>query len=191
MANNNLKLDSFKSALRGGGARANLFSVQINFPAAAAFNQAELINFMCTATNLPASTITDIPVTYRGRVMHVAGDKTFEPWSITIMNDTKFEIRNAFETWMNEIAFQGSSKSSILFPNEYKAPMTVYQLDRDEKVIASYKFVGVYPSNVSSIELSNESGEIETFTVELQVDYWTRESGSGNGDTNPVLKVDA
>lgn len=169
-----LRLDQFKTALSGGGARANLFKVDLNFPDGLPIIDTNLANFMCTATNLPASTITDIPVTFRGRVMHVAGDKTFDPWSVTILNDTNFAIRTAFEKWMNEIAFQGSSKSSILNPKDYKAQMVVRQLNRNEEEVLGgvYTFRGVYPTSISSIELSNESGEIETFTVELQVDYW-------------------
>ncbi len=185
-----LKLDDFKSVLKGGGARSNLFSVELKFPTRVGFiDSKNKSNFLCTATNLPGSTITDIPVTFRGRVMHVAGDKTFEPWSVTILNDTDFEIRNAFERWMNLIAHQSSSQSSILDPRLYKEDMTVKQLDRNGQSISggTYKFKGVYPSSVSNIELSNESGDIETFSVELQVDYWVNSKSTPDSQSLPEL----
>ena len=97
-----LGVDDFKSKLRGGGARPNLFKATINFPAYAA-GDAELTSFLCEAAQLPGSTITPIVVPFRGRQLKMAGDRTFDVWTPTIINDTNFTIRNAMERWMNGI----------------------------------------------------------------------------------------
>ena len=95
-----LRVDDFKAKLKGGGARPNLFRVTLNFPAYAGGN-AELTSFMCKGAQLPASTINAVDVPFRGRQLKIAGDRTFEDWSVTVINDTGFEVRNAMERWMN------------------------------------------------------------------------------------------
>ena len=97
-----LGVDDFKAKLRGGGARANLFKATINFPAYAA-GDVELTSFMCRSAALPQSVVEPLPVNFRGRVLNVAGDRSFEPWTVTILNDTGFEVRDAMERWMNGI----------------------------------------------------------------------------------------
>ena len=98
-----LGVDDFKSKIRGGGARPNLFKVTLNFPGYAG-GDVELASFMCKTGQLPASTIAPITVPFRGRQLQMAGDRTFEPWSVTIINDTDFNVRDAMERWMNGMA---------------------------------------------------------------------------------------
>ena len=109
-------ITAFKSKLSGGGARPNLFEVEIpSFPEAAGANtwrtgdsqESDTFKFLCKAASLPASVITPVEIPFRGRILKVAGDRTFETWSTTVINDENFLIRNAFETWM-----QGISKNS-------------------------------------------------------------------------------
>jgi hypothetical protein len=166
-----LGVDDFKSKLVGGGARPNLFKATINFPAYAG-GDVELTSFLCKAAALPASNITPVVVPFRGRQLQVAGDRTFEPWTITIINDTDFKIRNAFERWMNGIN-QHSANTGLTNPVDYQADMSVAQLDKAGNEVKVYNFRGTFPTNVSSIELSYDSTDvIEEFTVELQVQYW-------------------
>jgi hypothetical protein len=166
-----LNVDDFKAKLVGGGARANLFKVICNFPGVAGGNS-ELASFMIKGTNLPASTVAPIEVSFRGRKLKVAGDRTFEAWSITVINDNNMSIRNAFERWMNyinqHIANAGSSN-----PASYQTDMEVQQLDREGKVVKSYTFRGTFPTEISAIELNYETNDaIEEFTVAINYQYW-------------------
>ena len=182
-------LTKFKSILAGGGARPNLFEVTISdFPG---YTDAvgEDIKFLCKGAQLPESTVGLVEVPFRGRTFKVAGDRTFAPWSITVINDTNFAIRNAMETWMQVIA-QYKDGSGATDPGEYMREATVSQLLRDpsatnatvgsgtnvnniDEQAGQYRFYDIWPTNVSAIDLSYDSSDvIEEFTVEFQVNYW-------------------
>ena len=170
-----LGLDDFKAKLKGGGARPNLFRATVNFPGYAE-GDVELTSFLCKAAQLPASVMNPIDVPFRGRQLKIAGDRTFEPWTPTIINDTDFSVRNAMERWMNGINAH-QANTGLVNPVDYQADLLVEQLDRDESVIKTYNFRGCFPTNLSAIDLSYETVDtIEEFTVEFQVQYW--ESGT-------------
>ena len=172
-----LGVDDFKSKLVGGGARANLFKATVNFPAIAGGN-VELTSFLIKGAQLPASTIGAINVPFRGRQVLIAGDRTFEPWTINVINDTDFSIRNAFERWMNAIN-QHRNNTGLTNPVDYQADMQVAQLDKAGNEVKVYNFRGTFPTAVSAIDLSYESTDaIEEFTVELQVQYWESDTTS-------------
>lgn len=172
-----LGVDDFKSKLTGGGARANLFQVDMTWPGGVS-GDTEKGAFMIKAAQLPASIIAPITVPFRGRQLQIAGDRTFEPWTITVLNDTDFGLRNSFETWMNAINNHQANTGAV-DPAEYFATATVHQLDKDGSKIKSYEFVGVWPTNVSAIDVSYDTeNSIEEFTVELQVQYWTSNTTS-------------
>jgi len=174
------KITDFKSKLTGGGARANLFEVVLTFPDAAApdTNVLEKSRFLVKGANLPASNVAQIDVPFRGRVLKIAGDRTFDTWTVTVINDTDFAIRSAFERWMNTIN-KVSDNTGLTNPADYQADAYVYQLDRDGSVLRSYRFYDVFPTNVSAITLAYDSQGIQEFTVELQVLYWEAAKGTG------------
>ena len=190
-------LSKFHSRLQGGGARPNLFEVRIDaFPAAATNSspkaqwgktEQEDFSILCKAANLPASNIASIDVPFRGRILKVAGDRTIENWTVTVINDENFNIRNAMEAWMNAIA-RLSNNTGAVNPDSYMTDAYVYQLGRGyssgrnsttnsttadgEKVtpLKSYKFIDIFPVSVSSIDLSYDSSDtIEEFTVDFAV----------------------
>ena len=166
-----LGVDDMKAKLVGGGARPNLFKVTMAFPSYVTAN-VELASYMCKATSMPASTIAPIAVPFRGRNLQIAGDRTFDPWSVTIINDTDFNVRNSFEQWMNGIN-QHKANTGLTQPSSYMADMIVEQLDKDGTVEKTYNIRGCFPTNLGAIELSYETGDtIEEFEVELQVQYW-------------------
>jgi len=166
-----LNIDDFKAKLKGGGARPNLFKATINFPAYAQ-GDVEITSFMCKAAQLPASIMGIIEVPFRGRQLKIAGDRTFETWSPTILNDTDFVVRNAMERWMNGINAH-SANTGLVAPADYSADLVVEQLDRDETVLKRYNFRGCFPTNISAIDLAYETNDaIEEFTVDFQVQYW-------------------
>lgn len=138
---------------------------------------------LCKAANLPASNIANIDVPFRGRIFKVAGDRTFDTWSITVINDTDFAIRTIMEDWMQHIG-QYKDASGVSSPADYMANATVIQLDRNASTMGAtsaagvknakeYKFEDIFPTNISAIDLSfDSSDQIEEFTVEFQVNYW-------------------
>lgn len=175
-------VDEFKARLAGGGARPNLFQVTLNNPAGGlgVDIDADLTSFMCEATSLPASTIGTLIVPFRGRQLKLAGDRTFDVWTTTIINDVNFKLRNAFETWMNAIVNHADIGGVSQNLNQYCADLTVTQFDRDESIKKIYSFKDAWPSEVSTIDLSYATGEeIERFTVTWTYQYWTSNTTDG------------
>ena len=178
----NQRLSDFKSKLIGGGARPNLFEVELTtLPASVSGWDADTFKFMCKAANMPAQNIASIDVPFRGRTFKVAGDRTIDPWTITVINDEDFRLRRAFEEWSEQIAKLDNNLGTTQ-PGAYMVPARVYQLGRGETassesnsgssnvVLAEYEFVDIFPTNVSQIDLSYDSTDtIEEFTVEFQV----------------------
>ena len=166
-----LGVDDFKAKLKGGGARPNLFKATINFPGYAGGN-VELTSFMCRAAQLPGSIMSEIIVPFRGRELKIAGDRTFDVWSPTIINDTDFDVRNAMERWMNGINAH-SDNSGLTNPVDYQADLIVEQLDRDGSTLKTYDLRGCFPTNIDPIDLSYDpAAAIEEFGVTFQVQYW-------------------
>ena len=170
-------IKDFKSKLIGGGARPNLFEVELAFPdgegSPVAVNEVvENARFLVKAAALPSSTIAPIEIPFRGRILKIAGDRTFETWTITVMNDSTFTIRSAMEKWMNYIN-KLDNGTGVTDPVLYQKDAVVKQLDRDGKVLRKYKFWDIFPTNISTIDLSYDTTDtIEEFTVEMQVHYW-------------------
>jgi hypothetical protein len=203
-------ITGFKERLAGGGARPNLFEVEIpSFPGSltslwrtGSGNEIETFKFMCKAAQLPASNIAAIEIPFRGRTLKVAGDRTFDTWTVTIMNDEDFQLRSAFELWMNNIS-KLDNNSGATTPSEYMTDAYVHQLGRgydkgrfsstnnggaalpeiDVAPLRTYKFFDIFPTNVSAIDLSYDSSDtIEEYTVEFQVQYWTAGRGPSTND---------
>ena len=174
------KITDFKSKLTGGGARANLFEVVLNFPDAAQpdSDTLEKSRFLVKGANMPASNIAQIEVPFRGRVLKIAGDRTFDSWTVTVINDTDFAIRSAMERWMNVIN-RVSDNTGLTDPATYQADAYVMQLDRDGSVLRTYRFYDVFPTQVSPIDLGYDAQGIQEFTVELQVQWWEATKGTG------------
>ena len=166
---------AFRDKLTGGGARSNLFEVNIHLPSGVedpSGGFGEDIRFMTKAAEIPASNIGNIPVPFRGRVLPIAGDRTFDPWTVTVINDTNFIIRDAMEKWSNSINDLQTAQGTIS-PEVYQRSALVTQLSREgtnpsdpEKVLRTYKFEGIYPNTVSSIPLDfGATDQIEEFQV--------------------------
>ena len=174
-------ITGFKSKLAGGGTRPNLFEVEIAFPDETAIDNdvKDKSRFLIKAAALPASNITPIDVNFRGRILKIAGDRTFDTWTITVLQDVDFSIRSAFEKWMNLIN-KMSDATGEQNPAVYQPDAYVHQLDRDGSTLRTYKFHDVFPTNISQIDLSYETVDaIEEFTVEMQVQWWEALKGVG------------
>ena len=153
----------------------------------------ENFRFLCKTAALPGSNVTPIEVPFRGRTLKVAGDRTIEPWSVTVINDEDFSHRRAFEAWIQNMAQYGDH-SGLTNPNDYMGNAVVYQLGRSEsnqqgtnttgdnsRILAQYRFIDIFPTSISEIPLSYESASlIEEFTVDFQVQYYFPEApGTG------------
>jgi hypothetical protein len=161
-----LGVDDFKSKLTGGGARANLFKATVNFPSYVNPDM-ELTSFLCKGVQIPSSTIAPIAIPFRGRQLQMAGDRTFEPLSLTIINDSDFQVRNAFESWANGIN-NFATNTGLANMNDYISDVVVEQLNKAGEVTKKYDFRGCWPSSISTIDLNYDSeNTIEEFTVEL------------------------
>ena len=189
------KITDFKSKLTGGGARSNLFEVELAFPSAVSVEGInDILNkarFLVKTAALPASNIAPISVPFRGRQLKIAGDRTFDEWTITVINDTDFAIRGSFERWMNSIS-KVSDNAGNINPEDYTKDAYVYQLGRsgvdagsqssqqNMPILRTYKFYSVFPTNVSQIDLSYDSSDaVEEFTVTLQVQWWEADGQGG------------
>ena len=175
------KITDFKSKLTGGGARANLFEVVLSFPDSAPTdsNVLDKSRFLIKTAALPASTIGPVNVPFRGRILKIAGDRTFESWTVTVINDTDFSIRSALENWINSIN-RVSDATGATDPAAYQADAFVYQLDRDGSTLRAYHMYDIFPTNIAQIALSNETTDaIEEFTCEFQVQWWEAVKGTG------------
>ena len=166
-----LQIDSLKAKLSGGGARPNLFKATINFPGYAGGNT-ELTSFLCKAAQMPSSVVGQIDVPFRGRQLKVAGDRTFENWTITVINEDNFEVRNSFERWANGLN-EHRNGTGILNPADYQADLIIEQLNRQNEVIKEIILRGAFPVNVAGIDLSYDTTDtIEEYTVEFAYQYW-------------------
>ena len=194
-------ISAFKSKLAGGAARPNLFEVEIpKFPTFVAGSwdkeTIEKFSFMAKAAALPASNVAQIEIPFRGRVLKVAGDRTFDVWTVTIINDEDFKIRTAMEQWMNMLS-KLDNATGATNPSSYMVDAYVHQLGRgisknskghggqNEDYLAplrTYRFYDIFPTNVGQIDLSYESTDTpEEFTVDFQVQYWAAGEGDQTG----------
>ena len=190
----NKTISQFKSQLIGGGARPNLFEVELTTLPAGIEWPADNFRYMCKAAQLPASVIANIDIPFRGRIFKVAGDRTIEPWSITIINDEDFRIRKAMEEWVDLIA-KLENNLGATDPSAYMVNAKVFQLGRGSTpssknnagdrnaVLREYEFIDIFPTNVSSIDLSYDSSDtIEEFVVDFQVQSFAFvDAGGPNG----------
>ena len=168
-------INEFKSQLTGGGARSNLFQVQILNPvdSTADFK----VPFMASAAQLPGSTIAEQTVNYFGRTIKYAGARTFAEWTVTIINDEDFLVRNAMEAWMNGIVSHDSNLQSL--PQDYKSNALITQYSKNGDPLRTYKFEGLFPTGVAAQAMSWETDGIQSFDVTFSYDLWMVEGNTG------------
>ena len=190
----NKTISQFKSALIGGGARPNLFEVEMPLLPNGIAWDADSFRFLCKAAALPAQNTANIDVPFRGRTFKVAGDRTIDTWTVTVINDETFALRNAFEQWSDLIARLDNNLGAT-DPSAYMVNAKVFQLGRGASagsvtnqgdrnaVLKEYEFVDIFPTNVSQIDVSYDSTDtIEEFTVEFQVQTFRAiDAGGPNG----------
>ena len=166
-------INEFKSRLRGGGARANQFKVTLPFPGYAAVGgETSDLAFLCKASALPGQSIPSIAIPFRGRELKIAGDRAFEDWSITVINDTDFKLYRAFERWMNGINNM-TDNEGIANPADYQVDGFIDHLDRNGTTLKSYTYRGLFPTALGNIDLNYATNDaIEEFSVTFNFQYF-------------------
>ena len=175
----------------GQGVKPNMFMVDVNFPSvlSKSADDLETTNIMCKSAALPGSNLGVIEVPFRGRTVKIAGDRTFDTWTVTFFNDKDFKLRAFFEEWANKINTHEANTSELFVPNSstgYTADLKVKQLEKDDtttgSILRQYTLFYCFPTNVSQIDLAYDSNDqIEEFTVEWQYSYFKAEGGERTG----------
>lgn len=170
----------FKARMRFGGARANQFSCILTVPPGVPGGGAvEQVQFLAKGASLPASNVSDVPVSYRGRIVHFAGEREFEPWTVEVYNDNDFSVRNMLEAWVDSVQNAETTHGS-LNPGSYQTQMQVNQLDRNDVIVKTYNFQDAYPVSVGAIALDwDTNNAIEVYSVTFQYNYWTSPTSEG------------
>ena len=169
-----MNISSFKSALTGGGARANQFRVRLMFPAVITGGSSAMRagEFLVEGSQLPGSILGVAQAMYRGRRVPFYGDRVFQPWSFTVVNDTDFTIRNAFESWMH-YANNVRDNTGVTNPSLYSVDMGIDHLDRNDNIIKTYQFRSAFPVNIDPINLNfGDNDNLERFSVTVEYVSW-------------------
>ena len=193
MAAADFSVTKFKASLKHGGARPSLFKVIFDYPSGIP-DPPTKASFLVKATTIPASTIGSYDVFYHGKAIHVAGDRSFDTWDTTIINDEDFGIRHTLENWMsiisshklntrNKQAFADMSEGDVA---KYKSTLKVHQFSKAGEVLRTYEFIGAWPSSLSTINLDWGTQEIEEFTCTWMYDSW-HSVATGGGSTQQSI----
>lgn len=168
-------VQEFRSQMSRDGARPNLFNCELPFLGNLLPSAGVKFNFMCRAAQLPGSTVNQVPVNYFGRELKFAGNRTFTEWTVTIINDEDFVIRNSFELWMSRLNSHVSNirNENYISPAAYQQDGLVTQFGKDDSILKVYKFIGMFPIDISPIELDwGANDTIEEYAVTFAYQWW-------------------
>tara|TARA_R110001592_G_scaffold40578_7_gene133115 strand:+ start:1865 stop:2392 length:528 start_codon:yes stop_codon:yes gene_type:complete len=170
-------LNTFVQRLAGGGARANQYEVSITGGPIAT---TDLFTFLCRSAQIPSQTIGEVPVPYRGRNIYVAGERVFDPWTVTVFSDAAWSIRGQMEQWSNLIQNMGAENMGATSPEQYYGEGMVRQMDRNEGTINTYRLYQIWPQVVDPIDLAYDSNDVvEEFGITWRFNYMTSSGGGG------------
>lgn len=200
-------ISQFKGALRYGGVRPTMFQVEMDFPDGTTTNVQDAVNkaaFLVKGAQIPASNVGVIEVPFRGRKLKVAGDRSFESWTVTVINDASFTVRKALEKWSEKVQNMNYALGETELEKYFK-DLSVHQLDRDAKTLRSYKVFSAWPSAISPIDLDFGTNDtVEEYQVTFEYQYWNSSSkfnvgnasiqmdtgGQGAGNESPNIRGD-
>lgn len=174
-------ISQFKSQMANGGLRLNQFRCEIAFPAIVSSGSlaGQKLQFLAKSATAPSSSLSDVMVNYRGRPIHFAGEREFEPWSIDVYTDTDMVVRNAFESWIN-LMQNADSTNGVQAPTAYQVDMSVVMTDRANRPVKKYTFKDAYPMTVGTMQLDwDANNQIGIFPVTFQYNYWLADGVQG------------
>ena len=177
------KLSTFKSKLaaQSGGARPALYEVDINhFTGDASFTTNQ--NILVKAASIPPATIAPLAVNYAGRAYKWNGFRTYDNWTVTVINDEDFQTRNRMMKWMRNMGgtFEGTRDGGygdpLLGTQWFDGDATVTQLSTSGSSLQTYKFHYLWPTEIAGIAVDWSSDAIQEYTITFAYDYWTHGS---------------
>ena len=178
-------ISQFKGALSRGGVRPTMFQVEMTFPDGTTSDEADAINkatFLVKGAQIPASNVGVINVPFRGRQLKVSGDRTFESWTVTVLNDANFTVRKAMEKWSEKVQNMNYALGETFLEN-YFQDLTVHQLDRDARALRSYKIFSAWPSAIAPIDLDfGTQDTVEEYQVTFEYQFWNSSDKTDVGD---------
>lgn len=187
-------IQQFRSEMRGDGARPNLFECTLTFPAGVG-DVAAPYTFMARSAQLPGSTVNSIPVNYFGRELKFAGNRTFPEWTVVIINDESFNVRNAFERWLNFVnSHAGNLRAPAFLAGDggYQSDGKITQFGKKGNRLKKYKFIGMFPIDVSPIEMDwGANDAIEEFSVTFAYQWWESDTTDGQSADRFITSADA
>ena len=151
---------TFKTKLSkaGGGARPSLYKVAINYSVDNTFSVMGDDALLVKATALPGSTIAPLTVNYAGRAYKWQGFRTYDNWTVTVINDENFSIRNKMMEWMRYISGKLNGERTGVFgdPSKpqggyYDGNATVTQVGTDGANKQNYKMYNLWPTELGEI----------------------------------------
>jgi len=190
----------FQKAIKGG-VRPNLFQVNHKFPTGIQLpaiggiggnNGGEPVAIMCKSAALPATNVGTVELPFRGRVIKVPGDRTFETWTATFYMDDVFALRSAYERWIDRANRVDTNVAEVTLVNDYFEDITISQLDKfktanELDILKTYKLVGAWPVSVSQVSVAYDNNDsYEEFDVEFAYQYHTTEDGNTQNNITPV-----
>lgn len=186
-------VSNFIAQLSGDGARSNLFEVTFNFPALLGEqNASRAMTLLCKSASLPGRSIGTVPLFYFGRELKFAGNATFADWTVTVINDEDFQIRNAFEVWMNAINTHVTNLRTIgTAPADYQVDAQIIQYGKAGNALKGYNMIGLFPVDLSPIDVDwGTNDTIEDFTITLAYQWWEASAPGGqlitDGESAPI-----
>ena len=186
-------ISQFKGALKAGGVRPTMFQVEMDFPDGTTTSVQDAANkasFLCKGAQIPASNVGVIEVPFRGRKLKVAGDRSFESWTVTVINDSSFTVRKALEKWSEKVQNMNFALGETLLSNYFK-DLSVHQLDRDGQSLRSYKIFDAWPSAISPIDLDfGTTDTVEEYQVTFEYQFWNSSSKYNVGNASIRMQDD-
>tara|TARA_B110000211_G_scaffold231137_2_gene292135 strand:- start:7936 stop:8517 length:582 start_codon:yes stop_codon:yes gene_type:complete len=163
-------INDFYGALQYGGARPSLFECNVVWPNGTLPD----LNFLCRAAQIPAATVNVVEQTYFGRALKFAGNRSFEDWNVTIINDEDYKVRDGFEKWSDGLnGFESNvRRANLLSTNQYKGTGTIIHYGKTGSPIRTYEIRGLLPAQVAAMQMDWSTDEIQTFDVTFAMDYW-------------------
>ena len=173
-----------KTALSSGGARPTLFEISGGSISAKD-------KYMIRSGQLPGHNINVIPINWRGRATKLAGYRTYDPWTITILNDNGTLRKNIVDT-MEELAGKRTNERNADYgahkTTNYKN-YTVTQLNKDGSKGNTYVLVNAFPISVGDLALDWGTEGFQEYTITFRYDYFTETETPGSKGTVVIPSV--
>lgn len=171
-----------------GGTRLNRFTVEGNVgPGTSTTNR--LTPFHVRSASIPEATIGPVSVNYRGRTVTYSGDRVYQPWQITVLDDhaggqsDPQNLFKMFHDWHDQInshtgnitTFETGIDLSSLWSDVWTVKQ--YRLNCDSALYGrAFKLFNVWPIGIGPLVLDmSQDNVLASFAVTLVYSHYTYE----------------